>query len=203
MPRNRLQLRSVRRGVEQRLHGVRPPAGRCAPALAGAVDRHGDGPRAHHGGHPGQALELRHGPLHAHPRSHRAARRPALRGEHRRTGRRVHARHRGSSARDDVPHRRRGRAVQRMARLRAPEDHASGDAAREEARFLRTGPPRSRRRRRHRDVRCLSGARTEPRRHRPRRAQRGREIRRRADGRSPPPRGGARSRGRGRHTGAR
>ncbi len=48
-----------------------------AHAAARAVDRHGHGPRAHHGGHPGQALELRHGPLHADPRRHRRARRAA------------------------------------------------------------------------------------------------------------------------------
>ena len=74
VPRSRLQLRPVRRGLEQRLHGVRSPAGRHAEAAAGAVDRHRDGARAHHRGHPGQALELRHGSLHAHPRRRSAQR---------------------------------------------------------------------------------------------------------------------------------
>ena len=49
---------------------------RHAEAAAGAVDRHRHGPRADHGGHPGQDLELRHGPLHADPRGDRRARRP-------------------------------------------------------------------------------------------------------------------------------
>ena len=50
--------------------------GTLTPA-AGAVDRHGDGPRAHHRRHPGQALELRHRPLHADPRR-RSASAPAV-----------------------------------------------------------------------------------------------------------------------------
>ena len=35
-----MQLRSLRRGLEQRLHGVRPAGRRHAPSAAGAVDRH-------------------------------------------------------------------------------------------------------------------------------------------------------------------
>ena len=70
---------TLRRGLEQRVHGVRPPGRRHAEAAAGAVDRHRHGPRADHGGDPGQALELRHRPVHADPRRDRRARRPALR----------------------------------------------------------------------------------------------------------------------------
>ena len=78
MPGDRLQLRPVRRGLEQRVHGVRPPARRDAHSPAGAVDRHGHGPRAHHGGHPGQDRQLRYRSLHAHPDGDR---RPAPAGD--------------------------------------------------------------------------------------------------------------------------
>ena len=79
VPRPRLQLRSLRRGLEQRVHGVRPAAGRHAEAAAGAVDRHRHGPGADHRGDPGQALELRHRPVHADPRRDRPARRTHVR----------------------------------------------------------------------------------------------------------------------------
>ena len=48
LPRHRLQLRPLRRSLEQRVHGVRPPGRRHAESAAGAVDRHRHGPRAHH-----------------------------------------------------------------------------------------------------------------------------------------------------------
>ena len=48
--------------------------------------------------------------------------------------RRVDARGRRPHARDDVSHRRRRRAVERVARLRAAQDHAARDAARQAAR---------------------------------------------------------------------
>ena len=76
----RARERSAGRGVEQRLHGVQPPGRRRARAAAGAVDRHRHGPRAHHRGHPGQVLELRHRPLPADPRRHRRPRRPRATG---------------------------------------------------------------------------------------------------------------------------
>ena len=79
VPGHRLQLRPVRRSLEQRLHGVRPPGRWHAHSAAGAVDRHGHGPRARHGGDPGQDLELRHGPLHADPDRDRRPRGPAIR----------------------------------------------------------------------------------------------------------------------------
>jgi len=56
----------------------------------------------------------------------------------------------GSHARDDVPHRRRRRAVQRMARLRAAEDHAARDAARETPGGRRAVPAHAGRRHRRR-----------------------------------------------------
>ncbi len=76
VPGHRLQLRPVRRGLEQRVHGVRPSGGRDAHSPAGAVDRHRHGPRAHHGGHPGQDRQLRHRSLHAHPDRDRRPCRP-------------------------------------------------------------------------------------------------------------------------------
>ena len=42
-------------------------------AAAGAVDRHGHGARAHHGGDAGQGIELRHRPLHADPAARSAS----------------------------------------------------------------------------------------------------------------------------------
>ena len=75
VPRSRLQLRSLRRGLEQRVHGVRPPGRRHAEPAARAVDRHGHGPRAHHRGDSGQAVELRHRSVHAAARRDRRDRR--------------------------------------------------------------------------------------------------------------------------------
>ena len=48
--------------------------------------------------------------------------------------RRLDARRRGPPACDDVPHRRRRGAVERVARLRPAQDHAARDAARQTAR---------------------------------------------------------------------
>ena len=75
----RARRRSADRGVEQRLHGVQPARRRRARAAAGPLDRHRHGPRAHHRGHPGPDVELRHRPVPADPRRHRRPRRRALR----------------------------------------------------------------------------------------------------------------------------
>ena len=80
LPRHRVQLRALRRGLEQRVHGVRPQRRRHAHAAAGAVDRHRHGPRARDVGHPGQALELRHRSVHADPRDDRQRCRPRVHG---------------------------------------------------------------------------------------------------------------------------
>ena len=66
VPRPGVRLRSVRRGLEQRVHGVRPPGRRVASAAAEAVDRHGHGPRAHRRHQEGHAVELRHGRVRRH-----------------------------------------------------------------------------------------------------------------------------------------
>ncbi len=65
LSRPRVQLRSLRRDLEQRLHGIRPAAGRHAQPAACAVDRHRHGPRARHRGPAGEAVELRHRRLHS------------------------------------------------------------------------------------------------------------------------------------------
>ena len=103
--------------------------------------------------HPGQAVELRHRPVHAAPRRDRRARR------HGATARRmddpadVSMRvDRRSPPRDDVPHRRRRRAVERVARLRAAQDHAARDAPRQAARLRRAVPARAGRRRSSREM---------------------------------------------------
>ncbi len=48
VPWPRVQLRTLRRDLEQRVHGVRPQRGRHAESAAGAVGGHGHGPRARH-----------------------------------------------------------------------------------------------------------------------------------------------------------
>ena len=65
LPRHRVQLRSLHRDLEQRVHGVRPAGRRHAEPAARAVDRHRHGPRARHRGPAGQAVELRHRSVHA------------------------------------------------------------------------------------------------------------------------------------------
>ena len=67
-----MRLRSLRRDLEQRVHGVRPrrPTARCTP-LPAPSHRHRHGPRARHGGAAGQAVELRDRSLHADPAAHR------------------------------------------------------------------------------------------------------------------------------------
>ena len=117
-----------------------------AHAPARAVDRHRHGPRAHQRGDAGHALELRHAAVHA------AARRDRQRVS-------GHAYNESMSPTDvsmrvvadharaiDVPDRRRRRAVERMARLRAAQDHAPRDAPRPQARHARAVSLHARRR---------------------------------------------------------
>ena len=82
----------------------RDATGALEPA-AGALRRHRHGPRARHRGRPGQALELRHRPVHAAARRRwRRRARPAPTAKDA-AGRRLDARHRRPPARDDVPDR--------------------------------------------------------------------------------------------------
>ena len=94
-------------------------------------------------------------------RGDRRARPRHLRTEGR--DRHLDARHRRSHQGDDVPDRRRCDAVERMARIRAAQDHAAGDASREAPRHHRSVPAPARRRPRHRDGHGLSRAEVESR----------------------------------------
>ena len=76
---------------------------------------------------------------------------------------RLDARRRRPHPRDDVPHRRRRDPVERMARLRAAQDHAARDAAREAPGLHRAVHARPGRRARPRDGRRLSGDPPQPR----------------------------------------
>ena len=125
----------------------RQPGGALVP-LAGAVHRYRHGPRARHRGAAGRREQLRHRPVPAAAAGRRGDVRPAVRGHRRREH--VDARHRRPHARVHVPHRRWRHPQQRMARLRAAQDHAAGDASRQEARHhaavhARTGRPRRQR----------------------------------------------------------
>ena len=86
-----------------------------------------------------QGVELRHRPVHAAADRDRPAVAAHLRGEHEPV-RRLAARRRRSHPRDDVPDRRRRDSVERVARLRAAQDHAARDAARQAP---RASPSRS------------------------------------------------------------
>ncbi len=159
----RVRQRALRRDLEQRVHGVRARRQGHAHAAAGAVDRHRHGPRAHQRGDAGHDVELRHAAVHAAARRDRQAVRPRLQQVDV-ADRRLDARGRRSRARVDVPDRRRRRAVERVARLRAAQDHAARDAPRPQARHARALPALARRRAGPRDGRRVSRAQGRPRR---------------------------------------
>ena len=98
--------------------------------------------------------------------------------------RHLDARRGGSHAIDDVPHRRRRDSVERVARLRAAQDHAARDASREAPRLHRTVHARTRRRARPRDGRRVSGSPAQPRDDREDDPRGGEPLRRRADARA-------------------
>ena len=128
VPRARVRVRPVARDLEPRVHAVRPRRLGPAHAAPQALDRHRHGPRADRDRRPGEVLELRHG---SPPAAHRRRRAPLGQGLWRPRGRRrVHARDRRPRARDGVPDRGPGLALERVAGLRAPAHHAPGDAAR-------------------------------------------------------------------------
>ena len=116
---------------------------------------------------------------------------PLAPGGRARARRRLDAGRRRPPARHDLPDRRRGHALQRVARLRAPQDHAPRDAAREEAGDDEPVPASPRRRRGPRDGRRVSRASRRAGDHHRRGPGRGGPIRRGPDRRPPPPRGGA------------
>ena len=128
-----------------------------AHAAPQALDRHRHGARADRRGRAGEVVELRHRSAPAADRRRRAPVRQGLRGP--RGGRRLDARHRRPRAGDGVPHRRPGLALERVAGLRPPADHAPGDAARPPPRAHGAVPLAGDRGRRRADGGRLSGAR--------------------------------------------
>ena len=105
VPGRPVRVRPLARGLEPRLHAVRPRRrGRAQPA-ARPLRGHRDGPRARGRGGPGQALELRQRPVHSPARRGRPPRRPQLRQG--RGRRRLAARGGRPPARDGVPDLRR------------------------------------------------------------------------------------------------
>ena len=162
-----------------------------ADAAACAIDRYRDGPGADHGGPSEEGVELRHRHV------------PATAAANRRTCRTSVT---APTASDDISMRvvadharattfliaRWRHPVERMARLRAAQDHAARDAPRKTPRPDRTVPPSARRRPRPRDGRRLSRARPQPRDDREDDPRRGAPLRHRADRRPAAPRSGDR-----------
>ena len=153
-------LRPLPRVLEPRLHGVRAQARRDADAAPAAERRHGHGPRAAGRDRAGGALPvgLRDRRL---PGDHGLDRG----GERRRLGRgrggdEGAPRARRPRARDDLPRRRRRRALERGPRLRPPAHHPPRGPAGAEDRARRPVAPL--RRRRRADGPVVSGARGEP-----------------------------------------
>ncbi len=179
-PGRRVGQRALRRDLEQRVHGVRARRQGHAHSPARAVDRYRHGPRAHQRGDAGHDLELRHAAVHAAARCDRQAVRPRLQQVDG-ADRRVDARRRRSRARVHLPDRRRRGAVERMARLRAAQDHAARDAPRPQARHARALPAHARRRAGARNGRCVSRAEGRPRHHRAGHQERRGTVRRGAD----------------------
>ena len=151
LSRYRLRLRPLRRDLEQRLHGVRASrrtarSRRCRPrpstpawASSGSSRCCRTSSRT-----TTRTSSPRSSPPSASVRARNTVR---SRAAHRiGTSDVVVAGHRRPPARDDLPHRRRRRPVERMAGLRAPQDHAARDAARKEARPDRAVPARAHRR---------------------------------------------------------
>ena len=130
------------RGLEPRLHGVRPAAGPFARPVARTGRRHRDGPGTPRERRPAGPDQLRHGPVHADPRP--IARAPRARPRGLRSGAIQLPGHRRPLARGHVPHRRRRPAVERGPRLRAAPDPPPGRPARPVAGPARAVPERPR-----------------------------------------------------------
>ena len=117
--------RAVPGVLEPRLHAVRPEPGRHADAAAGEEHRHRLGSGADGGDHAGRSVGLRDGPPQAADRAVGVAFGSPVRG--RRADRSGDADPRRPLAGDELPDRRRGRPVERGARLRAAPGDAAGD----------------------------------------------------------------------------
>ncbi len=122
--------RPLHRDLEPRLHAVRAGHQGRADRPAATVDRHRHGAGAHRRGAAGRARQLRHRPVQGAD--------PRLGGGDRRAGRGAEPgeppHHRRSSARLELPDRRRRPAFQRGPRLRAEAHHAPRHAPRPAAR---------------------------------------------------------------------
>ena len=126
----RRRRRPLHRDLEPRLHAVRAGLEGRAHQPAEARRRHRHGAGAHRRRAAGRARQLRHRPLQDADRGDpRACRPPVERGEPGEP-----ARHRRSSARHELPDRRRRAALERGARLRAPPHHAPRHAPRASSR---------------------------------------------------------------------
>jgi hypothetical protein len=112
--------RPLHRDLESRLHAVRAASRRQARRAAEAFDRHRHGARADGRGAARHPRRLQDRFIR---RDHLPRRRPDRRRA-RRSARRIPPRHRRSPAGVVVPDRRRGAAVERGPRLRAPPHHA-------------------------------------------------------------------------------
>ena len=154
--------RALPRVLEPRLHAVHAARGRLARAAAEAQHRHRPGARADGGDPPGRPLGLRDRPLPPAGRAGRGAVRAPLRLRRRRHA--GAARARRPRPRDDLPDRRRRRALERGPRLHPAPDHAPRDPAgpRDRPRVALPGPLRRPRDRDH--GRRLPGARARARR---------------------------------------
>ena len=123
----RRRQRSLPRVLEPRLHRLRPARGRLADRAAGEEHRHRPRPRADGGDPAGGRVGLRHRPAAAAGRPRRRALGPALRtaddAAATRAMRIIADHTRGAVQLLG----RRGRALQRAARLRAAPDHAPRD----------------------------------------------------------------------------
>ena len=161
-PRRRVRLargpprrreRALPRVLEPRVHAVQPGSDRDAHAAAEPEHRHRPGPEPH-GAHPaGRADDLRDRPV-------RAAHGPGPRAVAARRARGARAAHPGRPlARDDVPHRRRRRPVQRGPRVHPAPGHAPRDPAGPSHRHRARLHAAVRRRRRGRHGRRVPGAR--------------------------------------------
>jgi hypothetical protein len=177
------------RDLEPRLHGVQPAPRRPAGAAPVPQRRHGTGPGAPRRRPAGRPLELRHGPLHAHPRDAPPAPRPRPGGV--RGGAVQLPGHRRSQPGGDLPHCRRGAPVERGARLRPAPDRAARRAPRPPAGPARSVPRRDGRDGHRRDGRRVSARLRRARAHPGHRRPRGSPVRPDPRRRHGPARGGA------------
>ncbi len=183
--------------LEPRVHAIRPRRPGPPDAAAGAVDRHRRGARAPHQRAPARADGLRHRLLRRDHEGGRGDERPSLRRRHGRRARHLGAGDLRSFTGDRVPDQRRRHPLERRPRLRAAQDHAARDAARQASRAAQAVPSPDGRGARARDGRRVSGAAPQPRDDREDDRRRRESLRCRPDRRPAASRGGNREGARG------